>query len=128
VACHNGDYNNTPTTCFGCHSSDYDQTTNPDHGIAQFPTDCEECHTDNAWVPSTFDHDGQYFPIYSGKHDGKWNLCTDCHTSPGNYSFFTCIECHEHNNQAEVDADHSEVQDYTYTGQSCFTCHPSGEN
>jgi hypothetical protein len=94
AACHNRDYNNTPNTCFGCHSDDYNNTTDPDHQALQFSTDCISCHTENEWDPSTFDHDGQYFPIYSGEHQGEWDACTDCHTNPSNYAEFTCITCH----------------------------------
>ena len=126
ATCHNGDYINTPNTCVGCHLSDYNTTTNPDHSSAQFPTDCESCHTENAWEPSTFDHDGQYFPIYSGKHREAWNQCMDCHSVPGNFSVFACIECHEHSNQADLNDKHSGEQDYTYTSIGCFTCHPTG--
>ena len=76
VDCHNGDYNNTPNTCVGCHQTDFDGTTDPDHTAAGFSTDCATCHSETAWEPSTFDHDGLYFPIYSGEHDGEWRcLC-----------------------------------------------------
>ena len=51
-------------------------TTDPDHTAAGFSTDCATCHSETAWEPSTFDHDGLYFPIYSGEHDGEWRcLC-----------------------------------------------------
>jgi hypothetical protein len=126
AACHTGDYNNTPNTCAGCHLDDYNRATDPNHISAQFPTDCASCHSENAWEPSTFDHDGQYFPIYSGRHQGEWNQCVDCHTSPSNFAVFSCIDCHEHSNRAEVDNDHSEVRDYSYTSQACLTCHPTG--
>ncbi|MBK8702298.1 MAG: hypothetical protein IPN33_00905 [Saprospiraceae bacterium] len=86
--------------------SDYNQANNPNHISAQFPTTCANCHSENAWEPATFDHDDMYFPIYSGKHDGEWNQCVDCHTVPGNFSLFSCIDCHEHDNQQEVDNDH----------------------
>jgi hypothetical protein len=128
ATCHNGNYNNTPNTCFACHETEYNQTTNPDHQIAQFPTDCASCHTENEWVPSTFDHDGMYFPIYSGRHEGEWNTCNECHTNAGNYTLFSCIDCHEHNNQSEVDDDHSEVSGYSYNSNACFSCHPTGED
>ncbi len=126
ATCHNGDYNNTPNTCAGCHMSDYNNTSNPNHNSAQFPTECESCHTENAWNPSTFDHDGQYFPINSGKHRQAWNQCIECHTVAGNFAFFSCIQCHEHSNQASLNDKHSGVRDYTYTDVSCFTCHPNG--
>ncbi|MEZ4987703.1 MAG: cytochrome c3 family protein [Saprospiraceae bacterium] len=94
VACHNGDYNNTPNTCVGCHTQDFNNTTDPNHVAAQFSTDCTTCHTETSWVPATFDHDLQYFPIYSGAHEGEWTACVDCHFNPSNYAEFTCIGCH----------------------------------
>lgn len=121
--CHFGNYTTTPNTCFGCHEDDYNQTTDPDHQVAQFPTDCEACHTQFAWVPSTFDHDNQYFPIYSGSHQGAWDQCSDCHPNPANYQVFDCLSCHE---QAETDAEHDEVPGYQYNSQACYNCHPNG--
>ncbi|MCF8301719.1 MAG: hypothetical protein K9I94_00485 [Bacteroidales bacterium] len=124
--CHEGDYNNTPNTCFGCHEEDYNQTTDPPHASAQFPTECELCHTQDAWIPSTFEHDAQYFPIYSGEHEGEWNTCSECHTNPNNYSIFSCIDCHEHNQQ-DMDEEHDEVPGYVYESTACYECHPNGE-
>jgi hypothetical protein len=127
AACHNGNYNNTPNTCVGCHLDDYNNTSNPDHQTAQFPTDCQTCHTVNAWIPSTFNHDGLYFPIYSGKHKNEWNICADCHTNSSNYNVFSCILCHEHNNKNEVDNDHNGVSGYSYNSAACYSCHPKGK-
>lgn len=125
ASCHNGDYNNTPNTCVGCHLDDYNQTNDPPHESAQFPTDCEFCHNQVAWEPSTFDHDNMYFPIYSGEHQGEWNECIDCHTNPANYTIFSCIDCHEHN-QAEMDSEHEDVSGYVYNSMACYECHPDG--
>jgi hypothetical protein len=124
--CHNGNYNNTPTTCFGCHQSDYNGTNNPPHQQAGFPTDCELCHTQNSWTPSTFNHDNQYFPIFSGKHNNKWDFCSDCHPNPNNFSEFTCISCHEHR-QSKMDDEHEDVPGYVYESSACYACHPDGE-
>ncbi len=124
-ACHQGDYTNTPNTCFGCHEDNYNQTTNPPHQSAQFSTECTLCHTESAWVPSTFDHDNQYFPIYSGKHQGEWSTCSECHTDPSNYSSFSCIDCHKHN-KADTDDKHRDVSNYVYNSDACFDCHPDG--
>jgi hypothetical protein len=126
-SCHDGNYINTPNTCQGCHLDDYNQTNNPPHASAQFPTDCQTCHGEVAWVPSTFDHDNQYFPIYSGKHNGEWNVCGDCHNNPSNYSVFTCIDCHEHN-KTDTDEHHSGVSGYVYNSNACYSCHPNGNN
>jgi hypothetical protein len=123
-ACHGGNYNSTPNTCVGCHLADYNQTTDPNHAAAQFPTDCEMCHTTVAWVPSTFDHDGQYFPIYSGSHHNAWNSCSDCHPNPSDYSVFTCLTCHS---QSQMDGEHEGVSGYSYNSDACYSCHPNGQ-
>jgi hypothetical protein len=125
AACHNGDYNNTPNTCVGCHLDDYNNTTNPNHIGAQFPDACMLCHTESAWLPSTFDHDGQYFPINSGAHGGIWSDCAECHTNPNNYGVFTCITCHT---SSQTNNDHSEVSGYVYESNACFQCHPDGKS
>ncbi len=127
AACHNGDYNNTPNTCYGCHADDYNQAADPSHTAAQFPTDCGICHTETAWAPANFDHDGMHFPIYSGKHREEWNECVDCHTTPGNYSVFSCIDCHAHNNPQQLANDHNEVAGYVFESNACFECHPAGD-
>jgi hypothetical protein len=68
ASCHQGDYTNTPTACVGCHLKDFNQTTDPSHTTLQFSTECVTCHSENAWSPANYDHDDQYFPIYSGTH------------------------------------------------------------
>ena len=123
--CHAGNYTNTPNTCFACHTNDYNSASDPNHLLAQFSTDCATCHSESAWSPSTFDHDSQYFPIYSGKHRGEWNTCADCHTEPSNFAVFSCINCHEHN-KTDTDRDHSEVSGYVYSSPNCLACHPTG--
>ncbi len=127
VDCHNGNYNTTPNTCFGCHQGDYNNTNNPDHQVAQFPTTCTDCHSQNAWTPSTFNHDAMYFPIYSGKHEGEWTTCSECHTNSNNYSVFSCLGCHPHSNQSQTNADHNGVSGYQYLSSACYACHPDGE-
>jgi hypothetical protein len=126
-SCHETQYSGTPNTCIGCHLDDYNQTTDPQHAIAQFSTDCLICHTENAWEPSTFDHDNQYFPIYSGEHQGEWNSCIECHTTSSNYALFSCIDCHEHN-QPDMDDEHNDVTGYVYNSNACFDCHPQGDD
>ncbi len=125
--CHTtGNFSDADPNCVICHQDDYNNTNNPNHQAAQFPTDCVVCHTTNPdWTPATFNHDGQYFPIYSGKHRDKWNECIDCHTDPNNFSVLSCFKCH---GQSETDNDHSEVSGYTYDSNACLTCHPNGDN
>jgi Zn finger protein HypA/HybF involved in hydrogenase expression len=115
--------------CVDCHLDDFQSATNPDHQGAGFSQQCEICHNTRAWVPSSFDglnHDGQFFPIFSGKHKGKWNVCSECHVVPNNFANFECIQCHAHDDQAKVADQHSEVSGYQYDSQACFNCHPRG--
>ncbi len=120
-SCHtNGNYQLVYADCYQCHQADYQRPTNPNHVTANFPHQCETCHTTTAWTPSTFDHDGQYFRIYSGAHQGKWSACTDCHTNQANYADFTCTTCHTKNS---TDQDHSGVQNYQYLSSACYSCH-----
>jgi hypothetical protein len=117
--------------CVECHLDDYQGTTDPDHAAATFPQTCEICHDTRRWVPATFDgldHDGRFFPIYSGKHRGKWDTCSDCHVNPNNFAAFECIFCHEHDNAGELANEHDEVSGYQYNSQACFNCHPRGDS
>ena len=127
--CHiGGVFMNTPTDCFSCHATDFQATNNPDHEAANFPTDCTACHTtDIGWAANDFtQHDQQYFPIFSGKHEGEWNQCVDCHTVAGDYKAFSCVDCHEHNNAGDVADEHRDVAGYQYSSNACYSCHPKG--
>jgi len=125
ITCHNGDYNNTPKTCVGCHQADYNQTATPSHTALNLSTDCTTCHTESAWIPAAYsDHDNQYFPIYSGAHEGVWGQCTECHTDPGNYAIYTCITCHAN---PETNEQHTGVSGYIYENTACLACHPTGD-
>ena len=53
ASCHiNEVYQGTPTDCVGCHLDDYDQTQDPNHANAGFPTTCDSCHqaSDPNWL------------------------------------------------------------------------------
>jgi hypothetical protein len=127
-ACHEqgGNFTGLSPECVSCHLDNYNATANPNHIAAGFPTECIQCHTIMGWTPATFDHDALFFPIYNGKHKGEWNQCSDCHEVPNNYSVFTCISCHEHNQQ-EMDDEHQGVQGYIYASNACLSCHPDGK-
>ncbi len=127
LACHATAYAGTSPLCFACHQLAYDNTTNPDHTAANFPTECQTCHTTTAWTPANWNHDSQYFPIYSGKHREKWDQCADCHVNPANFSVFECIFCHEHN-QTKMDDKHSGENGYQYNSNACLNCHPNGSS
>lgn len=127
VSCHiNENYINTPNTCVDCHLNDYNNTQNPNHSSANFPTDCITCHNETDWTQATFDHDGQYFPIYSGVHQPAiWaNNCANCHSNSNNYADFTCYTCHFN---SETNNQHSSVSGYVYESNACLQCHPTGD-
>ncbi len=122
-ACHaGGNYQLVYADCYQCHQTEYAQSTVFNHVTANVSHDCATCHTTTAWLPSTFDHDGQYFRIYSGKHRDKWTSCLTCHTNAASYTEFTCFTCHEHD-RPKMDDVHKDVPNYLYTSPSCYSCH-----
>ncbi len=127
--CHTtANYSDASPECVSCHLTDFNATTSPNHAQSGFPTDCSLCHDNNiSWAPASFTiHDAEYFPIYSGKHQGEWSSCTDCHTNPSNFSLFSCIDCHEHSDQADLADEHNDVSGYIFQSTACFQCHPNG--
>ena len=127
--CHKGNYTTTSTDCYSCHVTDYNNSTNPNHKSLTFSTTCTLCHTTiPGWKPAKYtQHDAQMFPIYSGKHNGQWNTCTDCHTNASNYAQFTCLSCHEHS-KTTMDSAHSGRTGYSYVSSACYQCHPKGRS
>ncbi len=124
--CHAGGvYSGLSTACVSCHQSEYNGTTNPAHAAAGFPTDCEACHTTTRWDGATFNHD-PWFPIYSGRHAGRWNRCEDCHPSATSYTTFDCLGCHPHDDKAGTDSHHRGMNGYSYESTRCYSCHPNG--
>jgi hypothetical protein len=112
-----------PNDCVACHQADYQR----EHAGSGFPTNCLNCHTQNDWQGAFVDHDAQFFPIYSGKHQGKWNdSCQTCHIDPGNQQTFSCFNgCHKHD-QIPMDDKHQNVPGYAYDSTLCYSCHPDG--
>lgn len=108
--------------CVTCHQADYDGA----HAGDGYPVTCPLCHTQSDWNGATA-HDERFFPIYSGPHRQAWTGCGDCHTVPMDFAFFTCLECHQHN-QADMADKHSEVNNYIYESAGCLSCHPTGRH
>ncbi|PYX22621.1 MAG: hypothetical protein DMG82_14035 [Acidobacteria bacterium] len=120
VMCHvNNNYTTLPTACVGCHQSDYNGTTNPNHASAGFPTTCATCHTTTAWTGATFNH--TYFPTSHGNANG---VCATCHTNPSDYAVFQCTGCHGGGNANNFS--HPNVGGYVYNSVNCYQCHKSG--
>lgn len=130
--CHSGNLQSASTACYSCHQTNYNNSTQPNHAGSGFSHDCQNCHGQTVWVPWTVNHDAQYFPINSGKHNRKWTGCgggsgngAGCHTDNSNWRLFSCIHCHEHS-LSSMNDHHKEVNNYAYNSQACFTCHPQG--
>jgi hypothetical protein len=114
--------------CSSCHLGDY-LSAEPDHQAAGFPDTCEICHGTRAWTPLRADglnHDGLFFPIFSGRHNGRWQACSDCHTVLDNFAAFECLQCHEHDDPVGLADKHDGVAGYAYESQACYACHPQG--
>jgi hypothetical protein len=118
--CHgDGVYNGKNTACVSCHQADYNATTDPIHASAGFPTTCQTCHTTTGWTGAAFNH--TWFP----QRHGNARQCSDCHTTPTNYSVFTCTSCHT---KSRTDSDHRGENGYVYNSQNCYACHPRGSH
>jgi len=122
--CHDNPANRTEFNCLACHTqTTVDNIHQSIGGYTYQSTACFACHPDGAAIEFT-EHDGAYFPIYSGTHSAEWSECSDCHTDPTNRSVFSCITvCHP---QATADAGHAGITTYTYESSACFACHPTG--
>ena len=126
-SCHgDGVYDGRSGECRSCHQADYDSSRDPDHRAAGFPDDCESCHGTSTWEGARFDHDADYFPIYTGRHRAEWSRCSDCHTNANNYGVFDCLGCHPHSDRRDTDDEHRGESGYSYTSSACYRCHPRG--
>ncbi|MEI7525695.1 MAG: hypothetical protein WCJ95_15245, partial [Mariniphaga sp.] len=123
ISCHTAGYAGISTLCVSCHLNEFNTTNNPAHAVAKFPTNCEFCHTVTVWTTTTYNHDAQYFPIYSGNHQGAWTLCTQCHTTATNFGIFNCLVCHPQTTMASA---HKALKTYLYNSTNCYACHPKG--
>ncbi len=99
--------------CGSCHSNPVDDLHRKIKG------NCGQCHTQDAWVPATFEH--EKFFRFDRDHDTE---CETCHIN-NDYANYTCYGCHEHS-RSEIREDHDEegIRDY----ESCVECHRSGDD
>jgi len=117
-SCHtNGYTGGTPATCVGCHLTNYNTATNPNHVTNNFSKDCQLCHNNTAWQPSTFNHNTTVFPL-TGAHTGV--ACVSCHTNGYTGGTpTTCVGCHLTNFNASTNPNHVLAKFST----DCKTCH-----
>ena len=86
---------------------------------------CYQCHP-TGQKGEFREHDSQYFPIYTGTHQNKWDTCKTCHVDPANRKVFTCVDCHEHT-QTRMDPVHQGIPGYSFNSLDCYQCHPTGK-
>ncbi len=151
-SCHTSGYiTPPPITCYNCHQSKYQGTTNPSHTAAGIPQTCQDCHNTTDWTQSTFNHattgftlTGAHVPLdCSSCHKGTvTSLTTDCYSCHGqDYTNTTdpphsaqgfphdCTQCHSTTNWSGASFDHS-TTGFPLTGAhaatTCQSCHASG--
>ncbi|MFK7845328.1 MAG: hypothetical protein AB8G77_08510 [Rhodothermales bacterium] len=112
--------------CISCHQDDYDD----EHNGTGIPVTCIDCHNQDDWDDADFDHDRQYFPIFSGEHRDAWDRknCLTCHLQPQDFSLFSCEgACHEHT-ESKMNNEHRGVSGYVFEPVACLSCHPDGDD
>lgn len=124
TACHAGNvYRGTPRDCVGCHRSDYDRATSPNHVAAGFPTSCETCHRpgDASFRGAGFNHNAVF--ALSGRHAAA--ACTSCHVN--NIYRGTprdCVGCHRDDYTRTTSPNHAAAGFST----ACESCHRAGDS
>ena len=94
---------------------DYRRAKEPDHILAGYSTDCENCHYNSlAWGGAILDHN-KFWPL-RGAHIG--NDCSACHSTGYNITS-DCINCHRDDYEKAKDPDH--IQSGFST--DCSLCH-----
>ncbi|MCB9504235.1 MAG: hypothetical protein H6696_20110, partial [Deferribacteres bacterium] len=115
--CHiDNQVNNLPRDCFGCHQSDFNTVTEPNHVTNNFDHDCLQCHTESVWSPATFDHNKTQFPLV-GAHASV--SCADCHTNGYSNLATDCFSCHENDFNAVSNPNHV-TNNFNH---DCMQCH-----
>lgn len=118
TACHaGGRFKGTPAACVGCHLSDFQKASNPNHVALGIPQTCQECHTTSAWQPANFNHDAVGFPLTGGHAKLQ---CDQCHTKGNfNLSSTACVSCHLKDYQGTNNPSHVSAG----FPQQCEMCH-----
>ena len=115
-ACHtDGGYGGVSSDCYSCHAQEYNEASDPNHVVDNFPTNCELCHGTSTWDGASFNH--------------SWvtGACVDCHlddymatTDPDHQALgfaLTCQDCHDTSGWDGATFDHSG------TIGECAACH-----
>ena len=123
-------YEEVATDCASCHTDDHEATTNPDHRVAGFGTDCSECHDAVAWSNGTFEHTEQFRLVGGHEIEG----CAECHEPQTRFSVATMIEdptddvrgcavCHDSPHDTGFEIRLASLVGVQNTEDTCETCH-----
>jgi hypothetical protein len=105
--CHEGAmYKEASKECSACHKKD-------DKHENTLGQKCAECHTDNDWKATRFDHDKTKFKLQNA-HKGVKVKCESCHKDVKSFrnTSTTCNSCHKKDDKHEGQE-----------GTQCETCH-----
>ncbi len=120
-ACHkNNVFKGTPRDCYSCHRTDYENSKDPPHAAAAFPTTCETCHkfTSPNWQDAGFNHNSATTFALAGVHVTQ--PCTACHVnSVYKGTPRDCYSCHKTDFQSSKNPPHAAAG----FAATCDTCH-----
>jgi len=105
--------------CESCHLDDYRSATQPIHTPDAFPLGCQWCHYNDAWQPAELDHPFPRVLIH------ELFTCDQCHLRTRDFSSFSCIHCHWHE-EGNEEFRHKGVRGYVWEDRACVDCHPTG--
>ncbi|MFQ5500338.1 MAG: hypothetical protein ACE5FH_11775, partial [Candidatus Zixiibacteriota bacterium] len=94
--CHPNPTNRRDIDCLNCHQHSQlvmDGAHGSMAGYSYTSTACLSCHPSSE-RGSFLAHDGEFFPIFSGTHQGSWADCTACHSLATDRGTFDCLNCH----------------------------------
>lgn len=127
--CHTNPVSFSDFSCLTCHEHEQARMDDEHRGISGYAYEshaCLSCHPTGGEADISDNHDADFFPIFSGTHQGAWQECVECHVNPGTFQVVSCIDCHEHE-AAKTNLEHSGIADYVYATENCLLCHPTGE-
>jgi hypothetical protein len=147
-----GQFQGLSTDCVSCHLNQFKQTTGPSHVALNFPTQCQQCHSNmDTWLGAKFDHLkftgfallGAHANLQctqchvGGKYQGTPADCVGCHmkdyvgtNNPNHVKLAfptTCSTCHNMTSWLQVNFNHGAFTGFPLTGAHvntpCTSCH-----
>jgi len=111
-------FDDTPQACGTCHLPAWEASENPPHDDAEFDRVCENCHGENDWVPSNWDHNTETEYLLDGEHLKA--SCESCHEIiPYSDQPTECYACHQADYEATLEPNHITIGLPT----TCEVCH-----